>query len=139
MALGTVDFSVVKDFEALPAQDGVEAMTKSWESKTNSAGDGQHILVKYTTEYDGMQRTISDRYSLKPNSLWVLKRDLIALGVDPEVLKEKLEGHVLAQILDELYSTPTQVLLDLDQEVYTPTNGDPRLQNVVKRVYLPEE
>lgn len=136
--LGTVDFSAVKDFEVLPT-DTYEAQTKSWEVKQNIAGDGQHLLVKYTTEFDGMQRTVPDRYSLKPNSLWVLKRDLIALGVDPEALKGQVDGHVLTQIMDELYSSPLTVLLDIDQEVYTPAGGEPRLQNVVTRVYLPEE
>lgn len=135
--LGTVDFSAVREFEVIPSDD-YDGMTKGWEVKTNNAGDGQYVLVKYTVDYDGMQRTLPDRFSLKPNALWKLKRTLIDLGVDPEALKGEVSGEVLAAILNEIYDSPMPVVLSVGQETYTPAQGEPRLQNVVLRVTLPE-
>lgn len=81
-SLGPIDFSGVKDFE--PVAGEFEGQTSGWEAKLTKAGDSTNVEAKFTyRDDDGRKRVHLQRYNLKPEALWRIKRDLIAIGADP--------------------------------------------------------
>lgn len=136
--LGTIDFSQVKDFEPVAAGK-YPGETFSWELVDNKAGDGQHVLAKYKFEAEDeetgepVSREQWRRYSLKPNALWAIKRDLIAMGCDPDLLSGTsvdLEG-----LLSEYFGTPHPVWLTLSVTSYTPAGAtESRKQNEISKI-----
>lgn len=135
--LGTIDFSQVKQFEPVAA-GRYPGETFSWEPVDNKSGDGQHILAKFKFEAEDdegqpVTREQWRRYALKPTALWALKRDLISLGCDPELLSGTavdLEG-----LMNEYFSVPHPVWLTLSQTTYTPPGStEKRKQNELTKL-----
>lgn len=136
--LGTIDFSQVKDFTPVAA-GRYPGETFSWELVDNKSGDGQHILAKFKFEAEDeetgepISREQWRRYSLKPNALWALKRDLINLGVDPEVLAGT--NVDLEALMNEYFGTPMPVWLTLSVTSYTPQgSNEARKQNELTKL-----
>lgn len=110
MPLAPVDFSNVKELENVPVGTKLPGMTKSWEAKPASKDPTVSVVhAKFTYEWEGLQRTITTYWTIKPENLWSCKRDLIAMGADPS----DLEGTDvdLEAILNEFFATPTPVWL----------------------------
>ena len=133
--LGKVDFSTVKDFEAVPAGDYDGQTMRGWEAKPTKAGDSTNIEVKFRYEdQDDAPRVHLQRYNLKPAALWKIKRDLIALGADPQDFESTdvdLEG-----VLNGLFggSVPRACVLTFSVRKYTPEGGEEREQNELVKV-----
>lgn len=105
--LGSIDFSVVDDFDPVAA-DRYPGQTGTWELKDANDGKSKNIVVKYPFEFTDAEgndktRTHSQYYNLKPAALWRLKRDLISLGADPDALKQK--DVDLESLLNTIFST----------------------------------
>lgn len=136
--LGKVDFASAPTFEPLPAGD-YDGQTKGWEAKPTRNGDSTNIVAQFIVQYEDAEgnektRTITTNWNLKPQSLWRVKRDLIAMGADPS----DFEGDDvdLEAILNDLFgSTPTPVTLTLDVREWTPEGEtEARQQQEVKKV-----
>lgn len=148
--LAPVNFNAAKNaYPVIYVPEGetmeVEAVSKEWLPEDNKAGDGQHILAKYTVNFEGhlvtnkgtdaapdwqpsdetVNRSIEFRiqWPLKETGLWRTKKDLVALDVDPA----DLEGDAvdLESILNELFSSPHKALLKISMGLYTPQGYDP--------------
>lgn len=117
--LGNVDFSVVEDFKPVPA-NRYAGQTGTWELKDANDSKSQNVVVKYPFEYEDEEgnsktRTHTQYYNLKPQALWRLKRDLIALGNDPALLSGK--DVDLEAVLNETFgSIPKAVWLHFTVE-----------------------
>lgn len=118
--LGKIDFTAVKSFTPLPDGD-YEGQTDSFEIKPTKANDSYNVVAKFKVDYDedgsSKSRTIITNWNLKPQSLWRIKRDLIAIGADPE----DLEGDDvdLEAVLGDLFgATPTPVTISLKLNTY---------------------
>lgn len=131
--LGKIDFSAAPSFEPLP--DGeYQGQTKGWEAKPTKAGDSTNVVASFVVEYEDEQgnektRTITTNWNLKPTALWRVRRDLIAMGADPE----DFEGDDvdLEAILKDLFGqVPTPVTIVLKTREWTPEGEDtPRRSN----------
>ena len=137
--LGVIDFTAAKDFEPVPAGD-YPGQTKSWEAKPTKNGDSHNIEAKFVFEYtdpesqETKNRTHTQRWNLKPQALWRIKRDLIAMGADPDDLKGNDVN--LAAVLNDLFgAVPTPVMLSFEVTSYTPEGAtEPRMQNELVKV-----
>lgn len=138
--LGTVDFSGVQDGYTIIEAGKYSGETKDWEPKPNKNGDGQHIQARFVLVLpDGKHHTLFKRWFLTPKALWVIKRDLIDMGVSPTEFEG--EGVNLENILNRVFgSTPTPVTVTVLKTQYDTTDeaGEPvkRDQNVVDRISL---
>lgn len=136
--LGKIDFAnAPQGFEPVPAGD-YPGVTKSWEAGMNSAGDGKVVKAQFRFEVDDpltgetKNRIQFVTWSLKNTALWRIKRDLVDMGVDPQLFQST--DVDLAAILNDVFSQPLPVTLTLSVEEYTPNDG-PRDENgeIIKR------
>ncbi len=146
--LGTVDFSVVEDFVALPAGRYPGQTKGEWESKPTKAGDSINVNVKISFDYEHTDptdgevsirtRTQTVRYNTKPDALWRIKRDLVALGADPDALKQKNVN--LEALINEYFSgTPRPIWVHLTQRLWTPEGEvEAVMQNDVAKMEVRE-
>ena len=140
MPLGTVNFAQAPSFEPLPAGD-YDGVTGTWEPKPTKAGDSMNVEAKFVLTYEDPEtnetrtRTVLNRWNLKPESLWRIKRDLVAMGADPSQFEST--DVDLEAVLNSLFGAiPTPVTVTLVQRSYTPDGGEPRVQNDVSKVVL---
>lgn len=135
--LGPIDFSAVEDYKPLP-NGKYPGQTVSWESKPTKSNDSTNIEAKFIVEYEEAgetkQRTILNRWNLKPQSLWRIKRDLVAMGADPEDFEG--DNVDLQALLNDLFGVaPTPVWVTLSVRSYRPEGADEdRLSNEVTKV-----
>ena len=89
-----VDFSVVRKYEPVAADEPYVATITKWVRNKSAAGHGQ-IEVQVETHKcrpggeEHLEKYVSGRYSLLPQSLFSLFGFLTSLGYDPEEMKKK--------------------------------------------------
>ena len=89
-----VDFSVVRKYEPIPADEPYVATITKWVRNKSAAGNAQ-IEVQVETQKcrlggeEHLEKYVAGRYSLLPQSLFSLFGFLTSLGYDPEELKKK--------------------------------------------------
>lgn len=148
--LGPIDFSVVEDFELLPAGRYPGQTKGEWDAKLSSKGDTYNINVKTTFQYerpavdeDGSPtgesevktRPMTARYNTHPDALFRIKRDLINLGADPAVLKSK--NVPLQSLCEEFFggSRPRPVWITVMQRPYKPEGEDEaEMRNEISKI-----
>lgn len=142
MPLVKIDFANAPRFEPIPAGT-VQGQTKKWELKETKDGESEYVLASFEVEveieteegYKTSRRTLFCNWSLKPQALWRLKRDLIAMGADPADFES--DDVDLEAILNDMFARPMAVELDVEVEEYKPPTGQARKQNRVTAVRNP--
>lgn len=122
--LGTVDFSGVQELEAV--ETGIyEGQTKNWEAVENSNHDGMHIKANFMLQNpeDGRNFPLFTRWPLKVSGLWRTKRDLVALGANPEDLSGA-NVNLEAVINDIFGAVPTPVRASVKKVPARDSNGN---------------
>lgn len=148
MALAKINFAAAKPLAPLPAGE-YPGKTKKWEAKPTKAGDSTNIVAQFEVQYTDSEtnedktRTITTNWNLKDTALWRIKRDLIALGADPDDFEggeddgtgEGEEGGVnLQDILNEIFTgagTPCTITLEINS---FEQNGETRYNNNIVKV-----
>lgn len=123
MALGVIDFSGVKDFEAIAGT--FDGQTAGWEAKPTKAGDSMNVEAKFEyVDSDGNLRKFTNRWNLKPTALWRIKRDLISMGADPADFEST--NVDLEAVLNRLFGpVPVPVTLTFTKRKYHVDPNDP--------------
>lgn len=144
MAIGKVNFAAAKPLAPLPAGD-YPGKTKKWEAKPTKAGDSTNIVAQFVVQYtdqdtnEDKERTITTNWNLKDTALWRIKRDLIALGADPDDFEggegdDEDAGVPLDDILNEIFTeagTPCTITLEINS---FEQSGETRYNNNIVKV-----
>lgn len=150
--LGAVDFSVVEDFELLPAGRYPGQTEGKWEPQLAKNQKTTNMNVKVSFQYekavvddDGeptneteiKTRPATVRYNNHPDALFRVKRDLINLGADPVLLKSKQVN--LKDMLDQYFGGDRRspIWVHLIQRPFTPEGSDEaEMRNEIAKIEL---
>lgn len=99
-----------------------------------SATSGQPTIRCEFSENDSPNKKIFKTYSLQPQALFAIKRDLIRMGASVEDMNS--EEADIEEILDSLIGAAVTVVMGEPRE-YTDKNGDQKLGDNFKEIRDP--
>lgn len=131
----TVDFTGVGDFTPAPLGEyEVEATKFDW--RDNKDGNGEHCSMQYTiTEElaeDGTKvqgKIVFQTYSPKPQALWKIKQDAMALGLDEELFEGVIDLDVVIPAM-----IGRKGLATLTIEEYENRKGETAYRNQIEEI-----
>lgn len=130
-----VDFSVIQERSFEPFDDGTyDARLSAWELRKGNKGDYYNLEFTFFGNEALGNRKIWAMSSISDGALWRFKRDMIALGADPDDLapgsQVDTDDIVEGRIGEECRLTCVQ-------EDYTKKDGTPGRRSVVKEILSP--
>ncbi len=137
MPLKPIDFKGVSDRVVYPTGD-YNAITGSYKIVQDDAfnnGEGRDVVlanfkIDEEGEYDG--KTVFHRWPLDADMLWLFKKDMVSLGIDPEAFDGEVD---VEEMVKEFFGgTPVPVVLHIEQTTYTDKKVSPNVERPISNV-----
>lgn len=110
-----VNFSGVSDFKPIPEGEYEATFTEFTEPKPSKASGQLTTRMTYTIQDDEFQgRKVFQNLSFAEAALWNMKRTLIRLGANEDVVSDP-EGFDVEEVLSGLVGSPCRVVLVLSE------------------------
>lgn len=121
-----VDYAAIEERDFTPVADGIyAARLTNWELvDAKSADKFPYYNCEYTAAEEANigKRKFWKILSLSPQSLWAFKKDMIALGADPEQMAPGSDVDT-DEIIASCMEAPCRLVLK--KETYTKRDGTP--------------